>query len=121
LTEESHLHEDKAYCFGGGLYIDPVVPDYEVRAIVSKTPTANGSALASVELPPATAIDYYGMIDATGGVETKSGDSVVFGFRGQAFVTRSYTVGVSGISSGNPKVETIENIFGQAEAWPNLR
>ncbi|MGJ8527586.1 alanine racemase [Maritalea sp.] len=121
LSEVSHLHEDKAYCFGGGLYIDPVFPDYDVKAIVSSTPTADAAALASVEIPPTTAIDYYGMIDTTQNVTPKSGDSVVFGFRGQAFVKRSYTVGVSGISKGMPKVETIENIFGQAEAWPNLR
>jgi len=121
VTEVSHLHEDKAYCFGGGLYIDPVFPDYDVQAFVSSMPTSQSSAMASVEIPPTTAIDYYGMIDNTGEVRAKSGDSVVFGFRGQAFVKRSYTVGVSGISTGNPRVETIENIFGQAEAWPNLR
>lgn len=121
LSEVSHLHEDKAYCFGGGLYIDPVFPDYELKAIVSDVPTSDASALAGVQIPPTTAIDYYGMIDATAEVKPKSGDSVVFGFRGQAFVKRGYTVGVSGISTGNAKVQTIENIFGQAEAWPNLR
>ncbi|MCZ4271287.1 alanine racemase [Maritalea porphyrae] len=121
LSEVSHLHEDKAYCFGGGLYIDPVFPDYDLKAIVSSTPTAQANALASVEIPPTSAIDYYGMIDATQNVSPKSGDSVVFGFRGQAFVKRGYTVGVSGISKVTPKVVTIENIFGQEEAWPNLR
>lgn len=121
LSEVSHLHEDKAYCFGGGLYIDPVFPDYDVKALVGGAPTVEDQALASVDIPPTTAIDYYGMIDCTGSVQPKSGDSVVFGFRGQAFVKRAYTVGVSGISTGNPKVETIENIFGQAENWPNLR
>ncbi|WP_299346174.1 alanine racemase [uncultured Maritalea sp.] len=121
LSEVSHLHEDKAYCFGGGLYIDPVFPDYDLKAIVSSTPTAQANALASVEIPPTSAIDYYGMIDATQNVSPKSGDSVVFGFRGQAFVKRGYTVGVSGISKDTPKVVTIENIFGQEEAWPNLR
>ncbi len=34
LTEVSHLHAGRAYCFGGGLYIDPVFPDYDVKAIV---------------------------------------------------------------------------------------
>jgi hypothetical protein len=42
----------------------------------------------------------------------------VFGFRGQAFVTRAYVVGVSGVSKGAPKVETIENGFGEIAAWP---
>ena len=121
LSEVSHLHGGKAYCFGGGLYIDPVFPDYDVKAIVSPEPTAADAALASVEIPPPSAIDYYGMIDCSGPVRANPGDSVVFGFRGQAFVTRAFTAGVSGIASGHPKVETIENCFGQAESWPDLR
>ena len=63
-------------------------------------------------------IDYYAMIDATGPKAPKPGDSAIFGFRGQAFVTRAYVVGVSGISTGNPVVETIENSFGETAAWP---
>ncbi|SEC14793.1 Predicted amino acid racemase [Nitratireductor aquibiodomus] len=121
LSEVSHLHQQRAYCFGGGLYIDPVFPDYDVQAIVSDTPTASAQAMASVEIPPPSAIDYYGMIDTTGAVKPKAGDSVVFGFRGQAFVTRAYTVGISGVSSGDPKVVTIENPFGVAQDWPELR
>ncbi|PZO81246.1 MAG: amino-acid racemase [Mesorhizobium amorphae] len=121
LTEVSHLHGGRAYAFGGGLYIDPVFPDYDVKAVVSREPTVEESALRSVEIPPPSAIDYYAMIDAEGGTAPRAGDSVVFGFRGQAFVTRAYTVGVSGISRGEPKVETIENIFGEPETWPNLR
>lgn len=121
LTEVSHLHAGRAYCFGGGLYIDPVFPDYDVKAIVADEPTTSDRTLASVEIPPPSAIDYYGMIDAFGPVKPKTGDTVVFGFRGQAFVTRAFTVGVSGVSRGAPKVETIENIFGTAEDWPNCR
>ncbi len=120
LSEVSHLHGGRAYCFGGGLYIDPVFPDYDVRAIVGSEPTTSDAALASVEIPPPSAIDYYGMIDCAGSVTPKAGDTVIFGFRGQAFVTRAYTAGVSGIGKGAPKVETIENIFGVAEPWPLL-
>lgn len=118
LSEVSHLHGGRAYCFGGGLYIDPVFPDYDVSAIVGSEPTASDAALASVEIPPPSAIDYYGMIDCAGTIRPRAGDTVVFGFRGQAFVTRAYTVGVSGIATGAPRVETIENIFGVAEPWP---
>ncbi|MBN9552699.1 MAG: alanine racemase [Alphaproteobacteria bacterium] len=118
LTEVSHLSGGKAYCFGGGFYIDPIFPDYDVKAIVSAEPTAKASALRSVEVPPPSAIDYYAMIDASGARAPKPGDSAVFGFRGQAFVTRAYVVGVSGISKGSPKVETIENGFGEPYAWP---
>jgi predicted amino acid racemase len=118
LTEVSHLSGGKAYCFGGGFYIDPVFPDYDVKAIVADEPTTSASALRSVEIPPPAAIDYYAMIDATDATPPKPGDTAVFGFRGQAFVTRAYVVGVSGIAKGDPKVETIENGFGEPENWP---
>ncbi len=119
LSEVSHRHADKAFCFGGGLYVDPVFPEYDVQAIVGTD--AGDKSRRSVEIPKRQSIDYYGMIDATGTAGPKTGDSVIFGFRGQAFVTRAYIAGISGIASGNPTVTTIENIFGQREAWPDLR
>ena len=57
------------------------------------------------------------MIDATGLVKPRIGDSVVFGFRPQAFVTRAYTVGVAGLASGKPVVATICDAFGRAADW----
>ncbi|MEM9106858.1 MAG: alanine racemase, partial [Pseudomonadota bacterium] len=77
LTEVSHMHGGRAYCFGGGLYIDPVFPDYDVQAVVAREPTTDVSAMASVEIPPPSAIDYYGMIDTSGTVKPEAGDSVV--------------------------------------------
>jgi predicted amino acid racemase len=118
LTEVSHLSGGKAYCFGGGFYIDPVFPDYDVKAIVGAEPTVAAGALRSVEVPPPSAIDYYAMIDAGGANAPKPGDSAVFGFRGQVFVTRAFVVGISGVSKGMPEVETIENGFGDPAAWP---
>lgn len=119
LTEVSHLHGGRAYAFGGGLYIDPVFPDYPVRALVCDSPTVSDAAIAEVEMPALGAIDYYAMIDAEGRVRPRVGDSVVFGFRAQAFVTRAYVVGVAGIQRGErPVVETIENGFGRPEPWP---
>ena len=118
LSEVSHLIGDEAFCFGGGLYIDPVFPDYPVRAVVSREPTVSAKALARVEIPAPASIDYYGMIDATGAVKPAIGDSVVFGFRPQAFVTRAYTAGISGLSRGDPVVETIFDAFGRPADWP---
>jgi predicted amino acid racemase len=118
LSEVSHYHGGKAYCFGGGLYIDPVFPKYQVRALVSSDPSSSRSDLRDVEIPDYSAIDYYAMIDATGPKSPKAGDTVVFGFRGQAFVTRALVVGVSGVGTGNPAVTTIENGFGDTVAWP---
>ncbi len=118
LTEVSHKHGGMAYCYGGGLYIDPVFPKYQVRSLVSSEPTVCRSALRDVEIPDYSAIDYYAMIDASPPREPHSGDSVVFGFRGQAFVTRAFVVGIRGVSAGCPRVTTIENSFGQPVLWP---
>ena len=117
VTEVSHFHGSEAYCFGGGLYIDPVFPEYQVRAIVASEPTSAETALRNVEIPPPAAIDYYGMIDARSG-SVAVGDTVVFGFRPQAFVTRAYTVGISGLSGDAPVVEQIHDAFGRAVQWP---
>ncbi|NKI57304.1 YhfX family PLP-dependent enzyme [Labrenzia sp. PO1] len=118
LSEVSHHHGGKAYCFGGGLYIDPVFPKYPVKALVSSEPTSRQSDLLEVEIPDYSAIDYYAMIDATSPKPVRAGDTVVFGFRGQAFVTRALVVGISGASTGTPAVTTIENGFGDAVSWP---
>ncbi|BCH30167.1 amino-acid racemase [Mesorhizobium sp. L-8-10] len=118
LSEVSHLHGGRAYCFGGGLYIDPVFPDYDVKAVVSREPTTAQTAQRSVEIPPPAAIDYYGMIDASGPAAPRVGDSVVFGFRAQAFVTRAYVVGISGLASGSPQVQTIHDAYGRPIDWP---
>ncbi|UFI02851.1 alanine racemase [Roseibium aggregatum] len=118
LSEVSHHHSGKAYCFGGGLYIDPVFPKYPVKALVSSDPTSRQSDLLEVEIPDYSAIDYYAMIDATSPKPVRAGDTVVFGFRGQAFVTRALVVGISGVSAGTPAVTTIENGFGDAVSWP---
>lgn len=118
LSEVSHLIGSEAFCFGGGLYIDPVFPDYRVRAIVAREPTIADKALAEVDIPSPASIDYYGMIDATGSARPRVGDSVVFGFRAQAFVTRAYVAGVAGLSKDEPVVETIHDAFGRPADWP---
>jgi predicted amino acid racemase len=119
LSEVSHHHGGEAYCFGGGLYIDPVFPDYRVKAIVSREPTVSASALRRVEIPPPAAIDYYGMIDTESGTgPVHVGDSVVFGFRPQAFVTRAYVVGLSGVEQDRAEVAGISDATGRPAAWP---
>jgi predicted amino acid racemase len=118
LTEVSHLYGGDAYAFGGGLYIDPVFPPYQVRAVVSDRATTADAALADVALPPPDAIDYYAMVDVPEGRRIRPGDSVVFGFRIQAFVTRSYVAGITGASSGSPVVAGIWSADGSPASWP---
>lgn len=113
VSEVSHRHAGRAYCFGGGLYIDPVFPDYDVKAVVGHAPEAAAGHLRSVDIPPPAAIDYYGMIDASGPGAPEVGDTVVFGFRPQAFVTRAYTIGLSGMGTGQVRVHATHDAFGR--------
>ena len=118
ITEVSHKYSGKPYCFGGGLYIDPVFPEYDVRALIGNTPkTAFGKQL-SVTLPPTNAIDYYGIVSEEDSQNVMVGDSVVFGFRPQAFVTRAYVSAVSGIHNDQPIVEGIFTTDGRKTNWP---
>jgi predicted amino acid racemase len=118
LTEISHLSGGEAFCFGGGLYIDPVFPTYQLTAIIAREARTDAAALRAVEIPSPDAIDYYGMVDASGPAKPAPGDSVVFGFRPQAFVTRAFVAGVSGFSTGKLVVESISHSSGANAQWP---
>jgi predicted amino acid racemase len=107
LSEVSHSYNAHPYCFGGGLYIDPVFPPYNVQALVGPDPDAALGNLVNATLPPPSAIDYYGILDPDEGQSIRTGDTVIFGFRAQAFVTRAYIVPISGVSVGRPTVEGI--------------
>ena len=117
LSEVSHLHEGRAFCFGGGMYVDPVFPPYQVRAVVASD--TGSTRVLEATLPPASAIDYYGQLDLSDRPPVSVGDSVVFGFRIQAFVTRAYTAGISGLAAGAPQVAGIWGANGQATSWPH--
>jgi predicted amino acid racemase len=116
LSEVSHFYEGRAFCFGGGMYVDPVFPPYQVRAVVGRD--AGSAEVLDATLPPPSAIDYYGQLDLDGHPHVSVGDSVVFGFRIQAFVTRAYTAGVSGLAAGTPRVAGIWGADGRSTSWP---
>jgi predicted amino acid racemase len=111
LTEVSHHHGGRAYCFGGGMYIDPVFPPYRVRALV-------GERLVDADLPPAEAIDYYGQLLAGDGPVPAVGETVILGFRIQAFVTRAYVAAVAGVAAGEPRVAGVWTSSGDPTGWP---
>ena len=111
LSEVSHLHGGRAYCFGGGLYVDPVFPPYPLRALVGSSQLRE----APLEIPPPEAIDYDAMLDDAG---ARVGDTVVCGFRAQAFVTRAPVAGVRGVAAGTPRVEGIWAADGSSTVWP---
>lgn len=118
VTEVSHLHADQAFAFGGGLYIDPVFDDYRVRAVVADRPGLGDARTLDTSVPPPEAIDYYVKIDPGDGRAPRTGATVVFGFRAQAFVTRAYVVGITGVSTGQAAVVAIWSADGREALWP---
>jgi predicted amino acid racemase len=104
VSEISHHHGGRAYCYGGGLYVDPVFPAYPLRALVAPGPGVADAVEVGAEIPPAGAIDYHGMLEQPGGAGLPTGASVVFGFRIQAFFARCPVIGVRGIGQGAPEV-----------------
>ncbi|WP_120337437.1 alanine racemase [Cryobacterium soli] len=127
VSEVSHLWNDRAYVFGGGLYVDPVLGGVETSAIVVAT-GGSGHAPAriadleplAVEMPAPEAIDYYATIPLNGRTDVNVGDTVIFGFRPQVFVTRASTAAISGIGTDTHKVEGIWAADGSAPlTFPN--
>jgi hypothetical protein len=82
-----------------------VFPEYQVRALVAASPDSGAAQVVDAEIPPPSAIDYHAMLDQPDG-ELPSGATVVFGFRPQVFFTRAAVVGIRGVASGQPSVET---------------
>jgi predicted amino acid racemase len=114
VTEVSHFFDDFAYVFGGGFnYIElyelamdgkSYVPDLaktKLKALV-------GRSSKELMTNPVDALPYIGMIDYHAKLAKSPhvhvGDTVVFGFRTQIFVTRSQVAVVSGINENNPKL-----------------
>jgi predicted amino acid racemase len=117
VTEVSHHHGGRAYVFGGGLYIDPVFPAYQLRALVMERPGLDAARLLDASIPPPSAIDYYGQLEQEGR-PLRAGATAIFGFRIQAFVTRAPVVGVTGVRSGRPAVSGVWTGEGRMVNWP---
>lgn len=115
VTEVSHHYDGRAYCFGNGMYVDPVFPDYAMSALVGREPELGRTARVPATIPPPSMIDYYGQLQAP---DARPGDTVVFGFRMQAFVTRAFVVPIRGVSSGTPYVAGIFTSDGAVASWP---
>ena len=118
VTEVSHVHDGRAYAFGGGLYVDPVFAPYQLRALVADRPGLGDARLLDATIPPPEAIDYYGQLDPGAGPAPRTGATVVFGFRIQAFVTRAYVAGVAGAGAGSPRVAGVWTSDGREAEWP---
>lgn len=106
VSEISHCWQDRAFFFGGGLYVDPVLPHGPAtRAVVAGRGADSAEwQTVPVEMPAPQAIDYYATLGVADAPHVQPGDSVILGFRPQVFVTRARTAAIAGVASGNPTV-----------------
>lgn len=103
VSEVSHFDGTDAYVYGAGLYIDKVLGEYGLRALVGRDETI-GERVVPAEMAPDGAIHYYAKLHLEPGHDVRVGDTVVFCFRPQVFVTRARTRAISGIRGGEPRL-----------------
>ncbi len=101
LTEVSHFLGGEAYCYGGGFWSDIYDPGFVSSALAGRDPeTILDRVVKSV--PKKTIIDYHGVLASREGLAV--GDTVVFGFRTQMQMTRSYVAVLQGVQSGKAEL-----------------
>lgn len=112
LSEVSHEHGSRGYFYGGGLYSDAVLGQYPLhkKAVVGRS--AEQAATLEVEIPLASAIDYYGQLILDETSHVHPGDTVILGHRIQAFVSRAFVVPIAGVGTGAPSVHGIWTVDG---------
>ncbi|ASB87472.1 YhfX family PLP-dependent enzyme [Bacillus sonorensis] len=81
VSEVSHLYDHQAYVFGGGFY-----PRSHMKEALVGTNRRNLKKVSAIDIAPAN-IDYYGLLDTN---EVQVGDTVIYAFRTQVFVTNAH-------------------------------
>lgn len=107
VSEVAHTLDDgRPAVFGGGFYARSHIRG----ALLPRT----GTRLGVQDAPPEN-IDYYRLLDAPAdGAHVRLGDTVLFAFRTQIFVTRSTVAVVSGVASGSPRLNGLYDAQGRA-------
>jgi predicted amino acid racemase len=113
LSEVSHHYNGRAYAFGGGFWtqiagflkVENAEPP--LQALVGSDLDGLLSTVLDFE-PLDQIIDYHGALYP--GDKAAVGDTVVMALYTQAQMTRSYTVPVSGISTGEPEAHGIWDV-----------
>jgi predicted amino acid racemase len=108
ISEISHCMGEKAYTYGGGFYRRSNVE----KALVVNAKDPAQRVVVDADEPIAEMIDYYGTIDA-GDKNLHVGDTVLYAFRTQIFMTRSSVALVAGIQSGKPELVGIYDGLGR--------
>lgn len=93
VTEVTHVSRDAAYTLGGGFY----ARSRARQALVYSDPDRD-PALADVELDPPDAIDYYGTLRSLAAGAVDVGDTAVYAFRSQVFVSRCFVAVVCDVT-----------------------
>jgi predicted amino acid racemase len=113
VSEVMHHWDGEAYTLGGGLtYVETSggPHEYPVEALVGTSfDDAKDNFLRLVERG---IIDYHGVL--ADGHKAKVGDTAIYALRAQFFVNRCYVAIVSGVSSGEPKLERLFDSAGNA-------
>jgi len=107
LSEISHCYEDKAYVYGGGFYKRSRLK----KAMVGTDFKAMKENILEAEEVSPEAIDYYGTLKI-GEKKASVGDTVIYSFRTQIFVTRSEVVLVEGIQKDEPRIIGVYDSLG---------
>jgi predicted amino acid racemase len=113
LTEVSHIWDRQAYVYGGGFFIDdPPVPmreTFQRKALVGSTPEqvleqeATFLGIGARGGGQFAAIDYHGILDP-GDRHISVGDTAIFAFRAQLFMTRAYIAVIEGLRHDAPRL-----------------
>jgi predicted amino acid racemase len=114
LSEVSHHYNGRAYAFGGGFWSQmagflrlPDGTEPRLQALVGSDIDQLRSTVLDFE-PLDQIIDYHAALNP--GADVEVGDTVVMALYTQAQMTRSYTVPVSGISTGEPEAHGIFDV-----------
>lgn len=98
VSEISHHVGKRAYAYGGGLFQDIYQPGYEAHALVGSTWEQTKDNCVDYLHEIKQIIDYHAVLEPAD--RCRPGDTVLFGFRTQMQMTRSYIAPVFGISTG---------------------
>jgi predicted amino acid racemase len=98
VSEVSHTDDEYAYTIAGGYYsrsnMESVLYGDDERFIFDKR-----TAISRISNEN---IDYYGCVDRK--EDMKIGDTAIYAFRAQIFVTRAHIAFVKGVDTGSPEI-----------------
>ncbi len=100
VSEVSHIDGGDAYVFAAGYYVDRVLGPYQLRALAGHDESLL-ERFVEVETAQDGAIHYYCIIRSARDAGVSVGDTVVFCFRPQTFVTRARTQSMAGLHGGS--------------------